>query len=178
MGSKAQASAVNIILFTRFQTLLCFLEDTVENWRRRRGKGLLPQGQERLVIQLIVLATFWKLLPGLKSWSHWQADKQMKLSQVWSVPPRPPRLFTWFGNCRWCILSSQHRSAIGTVISWTLPFLQLQILPCCTEKLQLLLLGVLSKAHFCDGPQRHMHSIAYWNRWSEGGMLHRQSTFV
>lgn len=85
---------------------------------------------------------------------------------------------TGFGNCRRCILSSQHRSAIGTVISWTLPFLQLQTLPCCAEELQLLLLGVLSKAYSCDGPQRPMHSIAYWNRWGEGGMLHRQSTFV
>lgn len=38
-------------------TPLLFLV-TIENWGRKGGKGILPQGQECLDIQLIVLATF------------------------------------------------------------------------------------------------------------------------
>lgn len=86
---------------------------------------------------------------------------------------RLPESLHLIGLGRWYAFS-----LLSTVVSWMLPFLQLQTLPCCTEELQLLLLGILSKAWSCDSPQRPLHSTAYWNRWGERGVLHQQSTFV
>lgn len=44
-------------------------------------------------------------------------------------------------------------SLLGPAARWMLPFLQLQTLPCCTEELQMLLLGILSKAYSCMAPR-------------------------